>query len=379
MNKTTIIFAGDFCSSSPESIMISEELNKILKDSDINVLNIEGVFKSENVCTANKTFLTQSESTPLWCKKYNFSYVSIANNHSFDYGEEGLKRTISAIKSCGITYIGAGSWEEAYSVKITTINGVKIGFFAATSADLSSLKDREYDKDKIGCAWINHPASRRAIIDAKKECDYLFVLPHAGVEYMNIPLPEWREIYKEFIDLGADAILASHPHVPQGIENYKGKPIFYSLGNFFFEGSGDINKPKHKYWNTGLIVKITITEKGLTYDTYISRRMYYNLELENNPSIIEYCNHTTKILNNEEEYRETLEREVLTYHKKFKSWLLYGLNAQEIKPSPKRILSIIRYLFTNKPNYRLALHQIREESTLWTLQRAFKLISKTKL
>lgn len=379
MKTATLIFAGDFCSRSPENINISAELNKIFKKSDINVLNIEGVFKSNDVCTANKTFLNQSENIPHWCKNNNFKIVSMANNHSFDFGEEGLKRTISALKDCDITPIGVGTWDDAYKVKFLLVNGFKIGFYAATSADLASLKDRVEDKNKIGCAWINHPATRKVIYEAKKECDYLFVMPHAGVEYMDIPLPEWREIYKEIIDIGADAIFASHPHIPQGIEEYNGKPIFYSLGNFFFEGSGDINKPKHKYWNTGLIAIIKVTETELTYKTLVTKRNNYDLEIENEQEIIKHCNKITEILNNEKLYRDRLKNDILEFHYKYKLWLLSGLNAQEMKFTPMKIISIIKSMLFKKANYRLALHQIREESTLWILQRGFQALSKTKL
>ena len=379
MKKATLIFAGDFCSCAPENIIISEELKIILNKSDINILNIEGVFKSDDVCTANQTFLTQSEYVPQWCKDNNFKLVSMANNHSFDYGETGLKKTISAMDGCDIISVGVGNWTEAYSVKFLTINGLRIGFYAATSADLASLKDKEFYNNQIGCAWINHPETRKNIHKAKKECDYLFIMPHAGVEYMNIPLPEWRSIYKELIDLGADAVLASHPHVPQGIEEYKGKPIYYSLGNFFFEGSGDITKSKHKYWNTGLIAMITISDNGLTYKTYITKRSFYNLGIENDSSIIEHCNNITQILNDDKEYWNLLEKNILHFHYKYKTWLLSGLNAQEMKFSTKKIISILKSIFFRKPNYRLALHQIREESSLWTLQRALKILSKTKL
>ena len=76
---------------------------------------------------------------------------------------------------------------------------------------------------------VNH-----IILDAKKELDYLFILPHAGVEYTDAPVPELIARYRDFIDYGADGVIASHPHCPQGWETYKGKPIFYSLGNFLF-------------------------------------------------------------------------------------------------------------------------------------------------
>ncbi|MBR5352415.1 MAG: CapA family protein [Bacteroidales bacterium] len=77
--------------------------------------------------------------------------------------------------------------------------------------------------------------------------DYLFVLPHDGIEYVDAPMPETIARYRDFIDYGADGIFGAHLHCPQGWEEYKGRPIFYSLGNFFFNSKkGHIvsgNKP----------------------------------------------------------------------------------------------------------------------------------------
>ena len=205
-------------------------------------------------------------------------------------------------------------------------------------------------------------------------------MPHAGVEYMSIPLPEWREIYKEYIDLGADAIVASHPHVPQGVEVYNGTPIFYSLGNFFFEGSGDITKPKHRYWNTGLMIQFILSDEGLSYKTIITKRDMYNFGIEKSDMIHSHFLEINDVLNDEKKYIQKLNEDVLEIHKKYKAWLLQGLNAKEIHFSIRRIGSIIKSLLCGeKANYRLAMHQIREESTLWTMQRALKLLSKTKL
>src|SRR5690606_3657601 len=119
--------------------------------------------------------------------------------------------------------------------KFIEINGIKIGFFAGTSCDFSALKDKWTDKDKVGCSWINQIQVNNIIRTAKEQCDHLIILSHGGIEFMDVPLPEWRDRYRELIDLGADAVIGTHPHVPQGIEIYNKKPIFYSLGNFYFD------------------------------------------------------------------------------------------------------------------------------------------------
>lgn len=72
---------------------------------------------------------------------------------------------------------------------------------------------------------------------------------------MDVPLPEWREVYRSWIDMGADAVIASHPHCPQGYETYKNKPICYSLGNFCFDPVG---KKVHNHWFESLCCTLNI-------------------------------------------------------------------------------------------------------------------------
>ena len=377
-NSIKLLFAGDFGTRAPEKIIVAEDVKTLLNSTDLNILNFEGPLSSEEKCTANKTILKQSEKSAEWCSKYGFNVVTVANNHAFEYGQAGLKRTMQSLDDSNIIHVGAGTWENAYSIKTIEIKGKKIGFFAATSCDLASLKDKLYDYDKIGCAWINHPDTRRTIINCKKSCDYLFVLAHGGVEYMDIPLPEWREIYKELIDLGADGIIASHPHVPQGVEEYKGKPIFYSLGNFFFEGSGELNARKPPHWNTGLIAIIEITDTNIKYCTLTTVRDCYSLSIDNSEETKSHITYINKVLNDKELYCKKLEESVIKFHHKYKSWLLCGLNAKEIKFSIRNIVGYIKGLF-RKPNERVAMHQLREESTRWTIERAFKIRTKTQL
>ena len=98
------------------------------------------------------------------------------------------------------------------------------------------------------------------------------MIAHCGIEYMEQPLPEWRERYKRWIDLGADAVIASHPHVPQGWEMYNGKPICYSLGNFCFDRLGKKEAPANWYNSLCCVLDIdskkdiSMTIRPITYN-----------------------------------------------------------------------------------------------------------------
>ena len=107
---------------------------------------------------------------------------------------------------------------------------------------------------------IYNKSVENMIREYRSNCDLLIMICHAGMEGWNIPLPEWRDLYKHFIDIGTDIVIAHHPHVAQGWENYNGGHIFYSLGNFAF------NKGNKILNNRGLGVIIEYDEnKNLTY------------------------------------------------------------------------------------------------------------------
>ena len=248
-NSIKISFVGDFCSKSPKKIKLSNSIKEVLEGCNSNVLNFEGPLAKGDLNIPNKTILNQSDFSPEWCEQNNFNIISLANNHALDFGEKGLLETKKEFKKA--TVLGAGNWTQAYDINILEIDSCKIGFIAAASSDFASLKDPWTDKSKIGSAWINSIEVNNLIVKNKNNCDFIFVISHGGLEYMNLPLPEWRDRYRELIDLGADAVIGSHPHVPQGVEVYKNKPICYSLGNFYFDNNS--NKLP-KFWDNGLMV-----------------------------------------------------------------------------------------------------------------------------
>ncbi len=378
MNKNRIrfLFAGDFCSEHPLNIQLSKDIIDLLGSSDFKFLNFEGPLELGKLNIPNKTILPQSLFSPQWCEDNGFNIISLANNHSLDYNVEGLISTMKYFKKS--TLLGVGDWDEAYSVKFIKAGDIKIGLIAATSYDFASLKDKWTDSEKIGCAWINSYEINKQIIENKNLCDYLFVISHGGLEYMNVPLPEWRDRYRELIDIGADAVIAMHPHVPQGTEVYKDKPIFYSLGNFCFDHSGH---SKHEFWDNGLLVLIDIENGNVSHQVIPTIRNGNLIDINQSEKTMKHLNDISTILYDKQKYMEQVNAEIMILYPKYQQWLLSGFNSMEIKLDIKTLLLIVKRIFSSKskPNLKLAMHQLREDSTRWAIIRALKLISKSEL
>lgn len=155
--------------------------------------------------------------------------VSLANNHILDFGAEGLHDTIAALGKQKVDWVGAGlNEEEARRPRFYGSNGVTVGFLAYSNAYYAV-------GGAPGCA----PAREEVMLDDiarwKGSCDHLFISAHQGVVYSDYPLPEHVRLYRRLIDAGASVILGHHPHVLQGVEEYNGGVIFYSLNSWIFD------------------------------------------------------------------------------------------------------------------------------------------------
>ena len=233
MKNIKLFFAGDFCSKpSTSKISVSDELKSLIQSCDLKVVNFEVPLKpEEKLPPQGRERFYQNDDAPDFLRRMGFNLFSQANNHAFDWGNEGFKKTKAAL---GDDAFGAGTYEEAYKVKIVEVQGVKIGFLALSFAAYTGVFDDVTKHEGLGCAYINDLRVNHDIIEDKKRVDYLFVLPHDGIEYIDVPVPETIARYRDFIDYGADGVIGTHPHCPQGWETYRGRPIFCSLGNFLF-------------------------------------------------------------------------------------------------------------------------------------------------
>lgn len=253
-----IVILGDICITGNKEIQVDRELLDLLSGSDILVGNYEGPLDDgkEHCLKKSGPRIKQTGASIKLISELNINVLCLANNHMMDDGQEGLKYSVISLEKSDI--IGAGNWSKAYSPLIKEISGVKIGILNATEMQFGMLSDKwKQSGETKGCAWVNHPCFNNLIIESKKQVDCLIAIIHAGVENIDMPLPEWRDRYRELIDLGCDAVIAHHPHVIQGYEIYKDKPICYSLGNFCFPNHNRLDEK----WNTGAIAILEL-DKG---------------------------------------------------------------------------------------------------------------------
>ena len=124
-----------------------------------------------------------------------FNVISLGNNHAFDYGDDGFLATQRAFRKAKVI---AGTFDEAYKVEITEVNGISIGILALTYASFGAW---DLSTSKFGCAEMDHLRVNHLILETKSKVDYLFIYLHDGIEYIDIPLPEQRERYQIFCRL----------------------------------------------------------------------------------------------------------------------------------------------------------------------------------
>ena len=154
MRKISLFFAGDFCSKPSTSLItVSDDLKQLIQSCDLKIVNFEVPLKPDVVLPPHcYERFWQHDDAPVFLKGLGFNLFSLANNHTFDWGDEGFRKTKSIL---GDLSIGAGTFDEAYKVRICEIEGVKIGFLALTYAAYTGVFDDVLHHEGQGCAFIN--------------------------------------------------------------------------------------------------------------------------------------------------------------------------------------------------------------------------------
>ena len=234
--SANILIVGDIVNTKNKESFIDSDLQKLIKSQDYSVCNFEAPVENSGLKYPKAgPSIFQNKETIEILKKAGFNLLLLANNHIYDYGGTGLLDTIKLAKKFNLDTAGAGeNFKKAYKPLIKEINGLNICFINACEAQFGVLDDNSINQSS-GYAWINHPIIDKLILEYKNKVDKIIICAHAGLENYSIPLVQWKKRYRDLCNLGADCIVASHPHVPQGYEIYKNKPIFYSLGNFYFD------------------------------------------------------------------------------------------------------------------------------------------------
>ncbi|MCX7656175.1 MAG: CapA family protein [Treponemataceae bacterium] len=255
----------------------------LLLGHDLCLGNLEGALTEQTVRVPKSyNFKFSPRLLPL-LRQAGFAYLSLTNNHIYDYGEEGLLDTLKAFEQYQVGTSGIGrtlsaavnpwwwppspknpSESKDLFQKPSSDGPPASGFH---SQDTPSRKNssgtspwlavfslgaypREkngFDGERLAAVGPNRPGilwareeHLHAVRPFLQESPFSVVMVHGGTEWISVPSKEQRALYRHLVDEGADLVVGSHPHVIQGMEVYKGKLIAYSLGNFLFPGMGDM-------------------------------------------------------------------------------------------------------------------------------------------
>lgn len=368
---------GDVVNFKGKKDFISDDLKSIIRTSDIAICNFEAPVEHSNMQKIKKAgpYLYQSRESVKYLKDSGFNFVSLANNHIYDYGQRGIEETICELQKTGIDFIGGGiNFDEAYKTKIIEKNGIKLGLLAGCENEFGCLYE---EKNRGGYAWLLHPKIEDNILYLKASCDFVVLVAHAGVENIEIPIKEWRDIYKRFCDLGVNVIIGHHPHVPQGFEKYNGNLIFYSLGNFYFDSLYFNNQGDDSY-------SIVLSFEKKQNQKEINFEIVYHKKIKGQTSLVEKedVNFDIDVLCNllESNYQEKNNKLCIKLF--YEYYLHYYEFALDSFPRNSTLLRKLKWLikkllpFDYKSNdrYLMLLHNIRIDSHRFLVQRALSLL-----
>lgn len=274
-----ITFTGDLFLGNA-NLKIDDNIVSELNQSEYIVTNFENVFKNiSSKKRADKTSnlnFTQTGLDNYLGQIKTKNVFTLGNNHINDLGQDGIDKTINLLnKYDKIGFTGAGTYYDVIKPFIVQSDGKKITLFSMSTNEPEVMAVSTSDENK-GVLDYNNPIVNDIIRGHKNNVDYFVALPHWGREYIDYPSIQQRKKAYEWIDAGADLVVGTHPHVIQGKEEYKGKWIYYSLGNYVFPNFTYVNGVKHvweKSSNASIMLnvkfdeKIVINESGYIFDT----------------------------------------------------------------------------------------------------------------
>jgi poly-gamma-glutamate synthesis protein (capsule biosynthesis protein) len=250
-NAGDILFYGDVMLSrgieryveAQGAAPITRSFSPFLSQCGVNVVNLEGCVASE-VCRGADTTLCFRIQPRLLSLFSGFNVVSLENNHAFDAGLKAAQRTAQALGSMNIIALSC----KSNSTIVKTDQG-NVAIVAATDV----LNDTAC---RANLVMADSPGLVEQIRRLKETCGVVIVYVHWGRELLAVATERMRQIASSYVDAGADVVVGTHPHVTGPVDVIKGKPIVYSLGNFFFD---------QKYPDTkkGALLSCTISDNGV--------------------------------------------------------------------------------------------------------------------
>lgn len=240
--------------------VFSPFVDSVFQSSDLVVANLECP-ATKIKQPAYKQFIFRAE--PEWLpslKAHGITHLNLANNHSVDQGRRGLADTMKNIEEAGMIPVGAGdNMQEASRPVLLASVPRKVYLLSSLQMPLENFSYLP-EKTSVSHEDIDSLLVRVRQLKVKDQQCYVIVSLHWGGEHTLKPVPQQCQQAHLLIDAGADALICHHTHTLQTIEQYKGKPIYYSIGNFIFDQQKPIN-------TKACMVKVTITKESSHVET----------------------------------------------------------------------------------------------------------------
>ncbi len=266
--KYSILIAGDYCPRGRIAGLVEKgeyesifgQVKPVVEQCDYSIVNFECPVRTTEGGGIQKAgpSLKCSPKAVYALKYAGFNSATLANNHFYDQGEDGVKETIQTLDEAGIAHVGGGkNLNDAAKTHFANVKDKIIAIINCCEHEFSIATDTTG-----GSNPLNPVKQYYNIKEAKEKADYVIVVVHGGIEHYQYPSQRMVDTYRFFVDAGADAVINHHQHCYSGGEVWHGKPIFYGLGNFCF----DWREKNSKLWIEGYMVKLMFDKDSIEYE-----------------------------------------------------------------------------------------------------------------
>jgi len=266
-----LLFAGDVVLDDDAGALIERggdpfaDFTSLFAGADIRLANLECVVATTGEA-GDKNYTFRAHPRTLGVLRRHFDALALANNHSGDYGRAAFAEMLGLLKSAGLGQFGGGhNLAEAHTPLVLERKGLRIALLGYSEFMPRSF---EADFDAPGVAWSEDEQVRLDIRKARStyRADIVIPVMHWGWENELTANARQRQLARVMLDAGADAVIGGHPHVTQDIEQYRGKPIVYSVGNFVMKETDNANQRR------GWVLQLQIDKTGVrALRTHVAR------------------------------------------------------------------------------------------------------------
>jgi poly-gamma-glutamate synthesis protein (capsule biosynthesis protein) len=222
----------------------------LLQGADLALGNLECVISARGEAAQKTYTFRAAPAAAQSLAQAGLDVLSLANNHSLDYGPLALADTLALLRQAGVQPVGAGrELVEAQAPALVEVNGLRLAVLAFNAvAPPGGRETWEAGAGQAGVAWAEAPTIRQAVAAAHQQAELVIVILHSGLEYSPGPMPEQLALGEAALQAGADLVVSAHPHTVQALQ-MQGRQVFaWSLGNFVFDGFADRRGAALRAW-----------------------------------------------------------------------------------------------------------------------------------